>query len=165
MKPTLHSLATHLDEHYRIKKLFAESNLFEAIKKNVLNRSLYLPQNGYNVISVSFRELIMTWSRGYHRIEMSVSMEGYNEDRDENDHTSNTLYIDIPITLIDGYTIKTEKYGHPSNNLTREVMTFVYPKKAFNQWAANRRNAIMAERFKELVNKRDKLNKEIKRLV
>ena len=155
------SLHAHLTNHLRIQELFEQSNLFKDVTKRVIDCSLYLPPTGYSIQSCHVCRstgLCMGYMSQFHRLGLLVYMEGYNEDTDEHEEISRSITIDIPITLVDGYTIKTEKYGHPSNNLTHEVMTFVYPKKAFNQWAANRRDAI------RLIKERDELNKQIKAL-
>ncbi len=171
MKPL--SLHAALAEHNRLRELFSESNLFRDITARIKDGSLYLPPAGFTVDRHCKPHL--TYSHGLrggyghitdnsHRLEVMFRIAGYDEIEGDEVERNVETDIRIPVELVDSYTITTEAYGHPANKLTREVMTFVYGKRAFEAWVKKERARLVASRKETLTKERVKLDAQIKAL-
>lgn len=150
--------------------LFAESNLFKAICLRVKDGSLYLPPVGFEVERHYSPSL--TYSHGlrrgyegrFHAVELLLTIVGYDANEDEHIERRVTTDVLIPVELADAYTVKTEAYGLPANNLTREVMTFAYSKRAFAAWVKTERERLRAGRRETLGKQIAALTAELKAL-
>ncbi len=163
MKPL--SLHATLAAYNLLRDTFAQSALFKDIVERVKDGSLYLPPPGYTTRSASLSRLAVGYMSEFHLLDLSVYLDGYVDENDEeypDKHVS--TYVSLPITVADGYTMKTEPYGHPTNKMTREVMTFTYSKRAFGAWVKKERVRLRSSRKETLTKERDKLNAQIKAL-